>query len=104
MKHIYAIILSILLGTVYYQIMENSIPTESNCSYMAAPVTDFLAFLWGVIVVYYGLDSDHVCDPETVETMKLINKDMRRESGQKKQTVKRKNLISKKNKINLIKP
>ena len=60
MKHIYAIILSILLGTVYYQIMENSIPTESNCSYMAAPVTDFLAFLWGVIVVYYGFEYDNV--------------------------------------------
>jgi len=60
MKHIYAIILSILLGTIYYQIMENSIPTESNCSYMAAPVTDFLAFLWGVIVVYYGFEYDNV--------------------------------------------
>jgi len=59
MKHIYAIILSILLGTIYYQIMENSIPTESNCSYMAAPVT-FLAFLWGVIVVYYGFEYDNV--------------------------------------------
>ena len=60
MNHIYAIILSILLGTIYYQIMENSIPTESNCSYMAAPVTEFLAFLWGVIVVYYGFEYDNV--------------------------------------------
>ena len=60
MNHIYAIILSILLGTIYYQIMENSIPTESNCSYMAAPVTDFLAFLWGAIVVYYGFEYDNV--------------------------------------------
>lgn len=60
MRHNYAIIFSILVGTIYYQIMENSLPTESNCSYMAAPITDYLAFLWGVIVIYYGFEYDNV--------------------------------------------
>tara|TARA_B100001996_G_C18385868_1_gene487146 strand:+ start:75 stop:314 length:240 start_codon:yes stop_codon:yes gene_type:complete len=58
--HIQAILLSIILGTIYYQIMESSIPTESNCSYMAAPVTDLLAFIWGAIVVYYGFEYDNI--------------------------------------------
>lgn len=60
MRHNYAIIFSILVGTIYYQIMENSLPIESNCSYMAAPITDYLAFLWGVIVIYYGFEYDNV--------------------------------------------
>lgn len=54
MIHAYAIGLSIILGTLFYEIMERSIPTHANCSYMASPVTDYLAFLWGFIVVYYG--------------------------------------------------
>lgn len=58
--HIQAILLSIILGTIYYQIMENSIPTESNCSYMAAPVTDLLAFIWGAIVIYYGFEYNNI--------------------------------------------
>jgi hypothetical protein len=53
-KHVYAILLSILLGHAYYQMMEASLSTESNCSYMAAPMTDYLAFLWGFILVGYG--------------------------------------------------
>jgi hypothetical protein len=55
MIHAYAIGLSIILGTLFYEIMERSIPTNANCSYMASPVTDYLAFLWGFIVVYYGI-------------------------------------------------
>jgi hypothetical protein len=33
--------------------------TESNCSYMAAPMTDYLAFLWGFILVGYGFKYDN---------------------------------------------
>jgi hypothetical protein len=58
-KHVYAILLSVLLGHAYYQMMEASIPTESNCSYMAAPMTDYLAFLWGFILVGYGFKYDN---------------------------------------------
>jgi hypothetical protein len=52
--HLLALVLSVIMGTIYYQIMESSIPTDSNCSYMASPTTDYLAFLWGIIVIYYG--------------------------------------------------
>jgi hypothetical protein len=53
-KHVYAILLSVLLGHAYYQMME-----ASNCSYMAAPMTDYLAFLWGFILVGYGFKYDN---------------------------------------------
>ena len=58
-KHVYAILLSIILGHAYYQMMEASIPTHANCSYMAAPMTDYLAFLWGFILVGYGFKYDN---------------------------------------------
>jgi|TARA_R110001599_G_scaffold310986_1_gene518234 hypothetical protein len=58
-QHTYAIIISIVLGYLYYQMMEASIPTDANCSYMAAPMTDFLAFLWGFILVGYGFKYDN---------------------------------------------
>lgn len=49
-----AITLSIFLGSAFYVIMERSIPTEANCSYLASPVTDILAFAWGIAVMWYG--------------------------------------------------
>ena len=55
MKHIIASGLSIIFGTAFYILMEKSIPTESNCSYLASPVTDILAFAWGFIVMWYGM-------------------------------------------------
>jgi hypothetical protein len=58
-KHTYALTLSIIAGYTYYQIMEASLPTESNCSYMAAPVTDLLAFIWGFALVRYGFYYDN---------------------------------------------
>jgi len=54
-QHALAITLSIILGSAYYIMMEKSIPTESNCSYLATPMTDYLAFLWGFIVIKYGI-------------------------------------------------
>ena len=50
-QHALAITLSIILGSAYYIMMEKSIPTESNSSYLATPATDYLAFLWGFIVI-----------------------------------------------------
>lgn len=58
-KHAYALGLSLIAGYTYYQMMEASLPTESNCSYMAAPVTDLLAFLWGFVLVGYGFKYDN---------------------------------------------
>ena len=48
------IIIAIIVGILYYKMMDASVPTESNCSFLANPLTDFLAFLWGAIVIYYG--------------------------------------------------
>ena len=59
MKHVSAIAVSIILGSAYYNMMEASIPTEANCSYMATPMTDYLAFLWGFIVMGYGYKYDN---------------------------------------------
>jgi hypothetical protein len=53
-EHVIAIILSVISGTGYYIMMEQSISTEANCSYLATPMTDFLAFLLGFIVIGYG--------------------------------------------------
>lgn len=59
MNHASAIAVSIILGSGYYHMMEASIPTEANCSFMATPMTDYLAFLWGFIVVGYGFKYDN---------------------------------------------
>jgi hypothetical protein len=52
--HVIALVASLIVGSVYYIMMESSIPVESNCSYAATPMTDYLAFLWGFVVVGYG--------------------------------------------------
>lgn len=54
-QHGYAAFAAIFVGTLYYRMMWKSLPIESNCSFSATPMTDILAFLWGVIVVYYGI-------------------------------------------------
>lgn len=58
-KHTHAIALSIVFGYIFFQMMEASIPTDTNCSYMASPVTDLLAFLWGFLLVGYGFKYDN---------------------------------------------
>ena len=58
-KNIYAILLSLLMGYAYYHMMEASIPSESNCSFIASPMTDYLAFLWGIVVMRYGFKYDN---------------------------------------------
>ena len=44
----------VLLGTFYWYTEEHSIPTEANCSYMASPLTDLMAFVGGVGCAYEG--------------------------------------------------
>ena len=45
-------------GAGYYYVMESSIPTGSNCSFSASPMTDFLAFVAGVVLIERGLHYD----------------------------------------------
>lgn len=47
-------IAAVVIGTAYYYQMEKSIPKESNCSYSASPMTDILAVLAGLILMYRG--------------------------------------------------
>ena len=54
-NHFYAILFSVVAGYLYYDMMESSIPTESNCSFLASPMTDYLAFVWGFIIMGYGI-------------------------------------------------
>ena len=49
------IVISFIIGTLYFQMMERSIDTKSNCSYLASPLTDHLAFLAGAILIYQGV-------------------------------------------------
>ena len=52
-KNIFIVVLlSFILGSIYYYIMESSIPKDSNCSFIASPLTDILAFIVGFIVIY----------------------------------------------------
>ena len=48
------IILSIIIGTSYYYIMESSLPKNSNCSFIASIWTDIFAFIFGFIIIYKG--------------------------------------------------
>lgn len=48
------IILGLLAGIIYFRIMETGIPHYSNCSYVANIWTDILAFIAGIVIIYYG--------------------------------------------------
>ena len=51
--NIYVLVfLSFVIGTVYYYIMESSIPKNSNCSFISSIWTDILAFVAGIIIIY----------------------------------------------------
>ena len=51
MKVLYPVIISFILGTFYYYIMESSIPKKSNCSFISSKWTDFIAFIVGFIII-----------------------------------------------------
>ena len=55
MKQLIYIILSFVLGTLYYYNMSLSIPKDSNCSFSANIWTDIIAFIAGAILVYCGV-------------------------------------------------
>ncbi len=48
------IIVSIIIGSLYFLIMESSISKDSNCSYSASIMTDILAFIVGGYVSHIG--------------------------------------------------
>jgi len=47
---------SVILGTLYYYMMESSLPKDSNCSFIATVWTDILAFICGLILIYKGFN------------------------------------------------
>ena len=49
------ILIGIIIGTLYYYNMKLSIKDHhKNCSFVCNKMTDFLAFLVGFILIYYG--------------------------------------------------
>lgn len=58
MKILYPVIISFILGTFYYYIMESSIPKKSNCSFISSKWTDFLAFIVGFIIIFKAYKYD----------------------------------------------
>jgi hypothetical protein len=48
------IVASFIVGSLYYYMMESSIPKVSNCSFISSIWTDILAFITGCIIVYKG--------------------------------------------------
>lgn len=49
------ILLGVLGGVIYFNIMEKDIPRYTNCSYVANIWTDIIAFILGFVVIYYGI-------------------------------------------------
>ena len=56
--NIVALIISFVIGTLYYINMYASIPTGANCSFIANIWTDIIAFIMGFILVYKGFQQD----------------------------------------------
>ena len=56
MKVFRNIIISVVIGTLYYYMMESSLPLDSNCSFIATPWTDVFAFIWGIIIIYKSMN------------------------------------------------
>ena len=48
------IVLTFVFGTLYYYLMESTIPRDSTCNFIASPLTDIIAFITGSIIVYKG--------------------------------------------------
>ena len=50
--------LGVASGIGYFQSGESAIPKDSNCSYLAAPVTDALALAAGALLLARGIADD----------------------------------------------
>jgi len=48
------LVLTFVFGTLYYYLMESTIPKDSTCNFIASPLTDIIAFITGSIIVYKG--------------------------------------------------
>ena len=46
------VVVGAILGVGYYMMMERSIPEGSNCSFIASPLTDILAFGAAIALIY----------------------------------------------------
>lgn len=44
-----------LVGSVFWQVSESSVPKEANCSYVASAMTDVLAFAGGAYCAWQGI-------------------------------------------------
>lgn len=49
------LVLTFVLGTLYYYLMESTIPRDSTCNFIASPLTDIIAFITGAIIIYKGV-------------------------------------------------
>lgn len=45
---------SVIMGYVYFEHMNNTLPKDSNCSFVASVYTDIVAFLVGGYLAYFG--------------------------------------------------
>ena len=68
MEQYLCIILSIIIGTLYYYNMSLSIPKESNCSFSANIWTDIGAFIGAGIITYLGFYKYNDCILTTIGT------------------------------------
>jgi len=55
MNPFFIMLVSLIVGSLYYYMMESSIPKESNCSFISSIWTDILAFISGIIIIYKGI-------------------------------------------------
>jgi len=46
------VLVAFVVGSLYYYMMESSIPLDSNCSFISSVWTDVLAFVAGAIIIY----------------------------------------------------
>lgn len=53
-KTLITIILGVIIGYIYFLIMESTIPRDVNCSYISNIWTDIFAFIYGFIIIYFG--------------------------------------------------
>lgn len=61
MNYILLVLGTIIIGTLFYYIMESSIPKKSNCSFISNIWVDILAFIGGFVLIYKGIRyKDHM--------------------------------------------
>lgn len=46
------VFIAFIIGSLYYYMMESSIPLDSNCSFISSIWTDIFAFIAGIIIIY----------------------------------------------------